>query len=127
MLYLFYILQASIFSIIYSRFSPLTYTEILPFELAIIKDYEIEMNMFVAGVNAVQNLIYAVIVAIFATYTYVCYVNRPAKILFPPKLVIRHRSNGKLCFGVIIGNKNKYALNDVMCTLTFTYLKEDGA
>lgn len=55
-----------------------------------------------------------------------CYVNRPPKILFPSKLVIRHRSNGKLCFGVIIGNKNKYALNDVMCSLTFTYQKADG-
>lgn len=123
---LFYILQATLFSIIYSHFSTLTYIEILPFELAIIKNYEIEMNLFVAGANAVQNLIYAVIVAIFATYTYVCYVNRPPKILFPSKLVIRHKSNGKLCFGVIIGNKNKYALNDVMCTLTFTYRKASG-
>lgn len=123
---LFYILQAVLFSIIYSRFSTLTYMEILIFELAMIKDYNIELNMFVAGINAVQNLIYAVVVAIFATYTYVCYVNRPPKILFPPKLVIRHRANRKLCFGVLIGNKNRYTLNDLMCTLTFRYRKADG-
>lgn len=123
---LFYILQAVLFSVIYSRFSTLTYVEILIFELAMIKDYNIELNMFVAGINAVQNLIYAVVVAIFATYTYVCYVNRPPKILLPPKLVIRHRANGKLCFGILIGNKNRYTLNDLVCTLTFRYLKADG-
>lgn len=123
---LFYILQAVLFSIIYCRFSALTYIETLIFELALIKDYNIELNILVAGINAVQNLLYTVVIAIFATYTYVCFVNRPPKILFPPKLVIRHRANGKLCFGVLIGNKNRYTLNDLVCTLTFRYRKDDG-
>lgn len=65
-------------------------------------------------------------VAALATYTYTSYVYRPPKILLPPKLVIRHRTNGKLCFGVLIGNKNKYVLNDLVCTLTFRYLKSTG-
>lgn len=124
---LFYIVQAVIFSIIFSRFSTLTYMEVLKYELAMQKDYNIELNMYVAVINAVQNLVYAVVVAIFATYTYLCYVNKPAKILFPPKLVIRHRTNGKLCFGVLIGNKNRYSLNDLVCTLTFRYQKADGS
>lgn len=123
---LFYILQAILFSVIYSRFSTMTYIDTLIYELAMVKGYPIELNMFVAGIYAVQNLLYAVVVAIFATYTYVCYVNRPPKILFPPKIVIRHRANGKLCFGVLIGNKNRYTLNDSVCTLTFRYRKADG-
>lgn len=123
---LFYIVQAVIFSIIFSRFSTMTYMEILIHELALQKDYNIKLNMFVALINAVQNLVYAVAVAVFATYTYLCYMNKPAKILFPPKLVIRHKENKKLYFGVLIGNKNRYSLNDVRCSLTFIYQKDNG-
>lgn len=126
MLILFYFFQAILFATIYSRSSNCPYMKILMYELALKKDYEIDMSMFVAGVNAAQNLIHTVVVAIFATYAYTCYVNKPPKILFPPKLVIRHRANGTLCFGVIIGNKNKYVLNDLVCTLTFRYQKTDG-
>lgn len=125
-LILFYVLQATLFSFIYSHFSDLSFADVFIYEMATTKDYQIEVNMFVAGIFAIQNILYAVVVAIFATYTYTCYVNKPPRILWPPKLVIRHRSNGKLCFGVLIGNKNKYTLNDAICTLTFRYQKVDG-
>lgn len=123
---LFYILQAVLFSLIYSRHSSLPFINILIFELATIKKYQIEMNMFVAGISAIQNILNAVVVAVFATYIYKCYGYKAPKILMPPKMVIRRRSNGKLCFGVLIGNKNKNVINDTECTLTFRYQKADG-
>lgn len=123
---LYYVLQAVLFSIIYNRYSSLSFENILLFELAAIKKYQIEMNMYVAGISAAQNILYAVIVAIFATYVYTCLVYKTPKILMPPKLVIRRRSNGKLSFGVLIGNKNRDVLNDTECTLSFRYLKADG-
>lgn len=123
---LLYVMQAVLFSIIFSRYSSLSFANILIYELAAMKKYQIEMNMLIAGISAVQNILYAVIVAIFATYVYTCLVYKIPKVLTPPKLVIRRRSNGKLCFGVLIGNKNRNVLNDTECTLTFRYQKADG-
>lgn len=123
---LYYVLQAALFSIIYSCYSCLPFANILIFELAAIKKYQIDMNMFVAGISSLQSILYAVTIAIFSTYVYTCMVYKTPKVLMPPKLVIRRRSNGKLSFGVLVGNKNRNVLNDTECTLTFRYQKADG-
>lgn len=123
---IFYVLQALLFGRIYSSFSELSYSEILICELAGAKGYSVQMNLFVASMITVQNVLYAVVIAVFASYAYASYLYRPLPILFPPKLVIRRRSNGKLCFGVLIGNKHREPLYDLECTMTCRFLKPNG-
>ncbi len=122
----YYVLQAVAFSMIYEQYCDVQFVELLVAELSAAKDYSIKASMFVAGIQAVQNILYAVTVAMYATYVYTCYVYKQPKILMPPKLVIRRRSNGELCFGVLVGNKSKETLNEAECTLTFRYKKADG-
>lgn len=122
----YYFIQAVVFSLIYKQYCNLSFTSVLMYELSTVGGSTIELNMIIAGIKATQNILYAVTITIYATYVYTCYVNKPPKILLPPKLVIRRRANRMLCFGVLVGNKNKYALNNVECSLTFRFKKADG-
>lgn len=122
----YYIMQAIIFAAIFTNCSEFSFKELLIFELAGKKDYSIKMNTICSLIIAVQNVMYTVVISVFASYAYACYVYRSLPILFPPKLVIRHRTNGKLCLGVLIGNKHRAPIHDLECTLTCRYLKDDG-
>lgn len=76
-----------------------------------------------------QNVINVVATAVFTSFIFTYILNKEPKILLPDKIVIRKRtsegSNGLLTFAILIGNKSKYNIYDVKCTLTCFYNKKD--
>lgn len=76
------------------------------------------------GIIQLLELIYA---SVLTGYIFAYILNREPRIVFPSKLVIRHRTSENvknlLTFGILIGNKSKFNLHDVCCTVTCYYLK----
>lgn len=85
-------------------------------------------NWFLAFVFVVHEILELIAFSILTSYIFAFILNREPKIIFPDKLVIRHRtsdgSNGILTLGILIGNKSKFDIHNVNCTITCYYIKK---
>lgn len=93
------------------------------------RNIEIRQCSYTCIVYALHDIVNTAIVAIMTSYIFAYILNREPKLLFPDKLVIRHRtsweSRDKITLGVLIGNRNKYDIHNVECALTFSYIKQE--
>jgi len=62
---------------------------------------------------------------ILTSYIFIFVFNKKPKTVIPNKMIIRRRSSGELCLGIIIGNRTRYLLENVTCTIRFLYIKTD--
>lgn len=78
----------------------------------------------------VEDVIEITATSVFASYIFTYILNREPKIVFPPKLVIRHRTSAEsknlLSLGVLIGNKSRFDIHNVECTLICYYSKKNS-
>lgn len=55
-------------------------------------------------------------------------MNREPILIFPEKLVIRHRTSwdcrNKLVLGILVGNKSRFYIQNMTCTITCKYIKQ---
>ena len=76
----------------------------------------------------IQNVIEASAIAVLTSYIFAYILNREPKLIFPEKLVIRHRtsweSRDKLTLGILVGNKSHFDIHNVVCTITCAYIKQ---
>lgn len=78
----------------------------------------------------IQNIAEVSAVAILTSYIFACILNREPRIIFPDKLVIRHRTSweakNKLTLGILIGNRNHYNIHNAVCAVTCSYIKQEN-
>jgi hypothetical protein len=80
--------------------------------------------LLLLGIQKFLELIY---VSVLTGYIFAYILNREPKIVLPQKLVIRHRTSENveklLTLGILVGNKSRFNLHNVCCTVTCYYLK----
>ena len=78
----------------------------------------------------VQNIAEVAAIAILTSYIFAFILNREPRIIFPDKLVIRHRTSweakNKLTLGILIGNRNHYDIHNAVCSVTCSYIKQEN-
>lgn len=74
-----------------------------------------------------QQFVEMLCTTVLTGYIFAYILNREPKILLPDKLIIRHRTSENveklLTLGVMVGNKNRFKIHDVRCTVSCCYLK----
>jgi hypothetical protein len=82
-----------------------------------------EMRVFIT----IHYLCASIVVPIISGLIFYYILNRPPKIIFPEKLIIRRRTSegnqGQVTLGLQIGNRNKFPIYDVKCKLIYVYYK----
>ncbi len=77
----------------------------------------------------IQSITELILFSVFTSYVFAYLLNRNPKIIFPDKLVIRHRTSeglkGKIYLCVMIGNKSKIKIHNISCTLSCYYIQEN--
>lgn len=75
-----------------------------------------------------QKIIEASALAVLTSYIFAYILNREPVLIFPKKLVIRHRtsweSQNKLTLGILVGNKSHFPIHNIVCSITCTYIKQ---
>ena len=75
-----------------------------------------------------QKIIETSALAVLTSYIFAYILNREPSLIFPDKLVIRHRtsweSRNKLTLGILVGNKSHFNIHNAICTVTCTYIKQ---
>ena len=78
---------------------------------------------------AIQSITELIIFSVFTSYVFAYILNREPRIVFPDKLVIRHRtsegSKGNLYLCIMIGNKSRTKIHNAVCTLSCYYIQEN--
>lgn len=96
------------------NFAAINYGEIIPIK---------EMRIVIV----IQYLIVSILLPVLTGIIFYFILNRPPRILFPDKLIIRKRTsdgcNGLLTLSVKIANKNTSKLYDLNCQLIYFYYK----
>lgn len=94
------------------------------------RNIEIDNNAITGIIYFVQNIVEISAVAIFTGFIFAYILNREPKIVFPDKLVVRHRTSweakNKITLGILVGNKSKYNIHNVVCSLTCSYIKKEN-
>lgn len=93
------------------------------------KNVEICSGFITAIIYMVQNIIDVSATAILTSFIFTYILNKEPKIIFPDKLVIRHRTSweekNKITLGILVGNKNKYNIHNAVCSITCSYIKQE--
>lgn len=91
---------------------------------------EISSNCITGVIYLVQNVIDVSATAVLTSFIFTYILNKEPKIIFPDKLVIRHRTSweekNKLTLGILVGNKNKYNIHNAVCSITCSYIKQEN-
>lgn len=107
--------------------STFSFSEVLIYCLLGNLDREIEKKGLLA-VLSVQKFIEMIASTVLTGYIFAYILNREPVIILPDKLVIRHRTsenvNHLLTLGVLIGNKSRFKIHDVRCTVSCFYVKK---
>lgn len=86
------------------------------------------VNYFTTTVWILADVFDLLSTTVLTGYIFAYITNWKPKIIFPNKLVIRHRTSGevahKLSLGVLIANKSRSNLSNVTCSLIFSYRKQ---
>ena len=81
------------------------------------------------AVLSVQKFIEMIASTVLTGYIFAYILNREPVIILPDKLVIRHRTsenvNHLLTLGVLVGNKSRFKIHDVRCTVSCFYVKKN--
>lgn len=128
-----FIFEKYLFGLLYFKFNS---NQILSKSDAIYASFLDKANTIISNepiitiIFIIQTIIELIAFSVFASYIFTYILNREPKLIFPEKLVIRHRtsegSEGKLRLGVLIGNKSKLNIHNVTCTITFCYVKSEN-
>ncbi len=127
---LFLIIENYVFSFLIYKFRishDISFYDILLMRLLDESTSKIHTTLSVIVIILLQRFLEVVAISILASYIFTYILNRRPTIVFPDKLVIRHRtsegSNKLLTLGILIGNKSKFNLHNVECVLTCYYVK----
>lgn len=89
----------------------------------------IRSNTVTAGILLLKNVVETIAMAILTSYIFAYILSREPKLVFPDKLVIRHRtsweSKDKITLGILVGNKSRYNINNVVGCITCSYIKQE--
>ncbi|MCM1498332.1 MAG: hypothetical protein NC124_07665 [Clostridium sp.] len=128
----FYILDIFMFScLLYEhRYNlDISFGDFLYFQF-INNNIEMRSSIMIGVFYFAQNIIEVSAVAILTSYIFAYILNREPRIIFPDKLVIRHRTSweaqNKLTLGILIGNRNHYEIHNVVCAITCSYIKQES-
>lgn len=91
---------------------------------------QINKNIVTGLIYFIQNIVEVSAIAILTSYIFAYILNKEPQILFPDKLVIRHRTSweakNKLTLGILIGNRNNYSIHNAICSVTCSYIKQEN-
>lgn len=91
---------------------------------------QINNNIVTGLIYFIQNIVEVSAIAILTSYIFAYILNKEPQILFPDKLVIRHRTSweakNKLTLGILIGNRNNYSIHNAICSVTCSYIKQEN-
>ena len=127
---IFYFIELFIFSLILYRFVDNTQ---LGFKYFLLDMFMGNRNVLNSSLDVmiiffIKNIIEVSAMAVLTSYIFAYILNREPKIIFPEKLVIRHRTSweckNKLTLGILIGNKSKFSIHNAVCTITCVYIKQ---
>lgn len=94
------------------------------------KNIEIKNCTMTGIIYFIHNIAEISAVAVLTSYIFAYVLNREPKIIFPDKLVIRHRTSweakNKITLGILIGNKNRYNIHNAICSITCSYIKQEN-
>lgn len=129
---LFYLIDMLIFSALLFRYRidiDMNYKEFLYCQF-LKSSTIVNSSVHTMLISFFQNIIEVSAIAILTSYMFTYILNRSPRIVFPDKLVIRHRtsweSRNKITLGVLIGNKNIYDIHNVLCSITCSYIKQEN-
>lgn len=105
-----------------------SFDEVLIYSLLGNLNEEIKKKGLLA-VLSVQKFIEMIASTVLTGYIFAYILNREPVIILPDKLVIRHRTsenvNHLLTLGVLVGNKSRFKIHDVRCTVSCFYVKKN--
>lgn len=129
---IFYILDIFIFSCLLYRYRynlDIAFIDFLYGQFVIGK-MQINSCIMSAIIYFMQNIVEVAGIAILTSYIFAYILHREPQIIFPDKLVIRHRTswetNNKLTLGILIGNKNDFDIHNAVCAITCSYIKKEN-
>lgn len=129
---IFYILDIFIFSCLlytYRKSINITFIDFLYYQF-INMNIEINSNLVTGTIFFAKNIAEVSAAAILTSYMFAYILNKEPQIIFPDKLVIRHRTSweekNKITLGILIGNKNNYNINNAVCSITCSYIKQEN-
>lgn len=100
---------------------------VLIYSLSGVLDNQIKKKGFLL-LLAVQKFFEMICLTVLTGYVFAYILNREPQIVLPDKLVIRHRTsenvNHLLTIGVLVGNKSRFKIHDVKCTVSCSYIKK---
>ncbi|WP_294499541.1 hypothetical protein [uncultured Gemmiger sp.] len=86
-----------------------------------------EITEWSATISIAKSIFELILTTVLSSYVFSYILNREPHIIFPDKLVIRHRSStdahDSLTLGVLFGNKERFIIHDATCSIVFTYKK----
>ena len=92
-----------------------------------VKEYT--ANYFSQSLLWEEKFIEMIASTVLTGYIFAYILNREPVIILPDKLVIRHRTsenvNHLLTLGVLVGNKSRFKIHDVRCTVSCFYVKKN--
>lgn len=87
-------------------------------------------GIFISIVEVVQEIIETAGLAVLTSFYFAYILNKQPNIIFPDKLVVRHRtsweSKNKLTLGILIGNKSHFNIHNITCSITCSYIKKEN-
>lgn len=129
---IFYIFDIFIFSCLLYKYRynlDISFADFLYFQF-IDSNIEMKKSIMIGAIYFIQNIIEVSAVAILTSYIFAYILNREPRIIFPDKLVIRHRTSweakNKLTLGILIGNRNCYDIHNAVCAITCSYIKQEN-
>lgn len=77
---------------------------------------------------SIKHFFEMVCTTVYTGYIFAYILNREPKLILPSKLILRHRTDENLhkhlTLAVLIGNKSRFKLHNVTCTISCFYLKK---
>lgn len=128
---IFYLISKVIFSLLLFGVCKDTSVSLQDFIFLMIQGetIQIEENIFSVIIFFTDKIVDASAIAVLTSFIFAYILNKEPQIVFPTKLVIRHRtsweSRNKLTMGIMIGNRSHYDLHNVVCSITCSYIKQE--
>lgn len=126
---IFYVIETVAFSVLLylsSNAIQVDYNHFLLDQLTL-RTYLIVEPLSIA-VYYVQKIIESCSFAVLTSFVAQYIMNREDILIFPEKLVIRHRTSwdgrNKLTLGILLGNKSHFYIQNMTCTITCKYIKQ---
>lgn len=128
---IFYLFSKLIFSsmlFVYRCDTNIDFNEFLYYQF-LEKSIEVNSGFITGIIYFIQNIVEVSAIAVLTSFMFAYILNKEPRIVFPDKLVIRHRTSwetkNKITLGVLVGNKNKYNIHNAICSITCSYIKQE--